>query len=87
MESRAFIKAATSLIAKIGEVRTMEGIVSPAETRSQRENVQKEISSLFSGLQNPTLPSAYKLRDAAQEEGYALNPKIMQQLAHFENLV
>lgn len=49
--------------------------------------VQKELSQMFSGLQNPTLPSAYRLRDAALANGYAVHPQMLQKLAQFEDLV
>lgn len=41
---------------------------------------------MFIGLQNPTLPSAYRLRDAAIAAGYTVPEKVKQTLAFFDNL-
>ena len=84
MESRAFIKAAATLIGKIDDSRYT--IASQDDLRAQREAIQKEVGQLFGGLQNPTLPSAYRLRDAAVRAGYHVTPLVMQRLQQFENL-
>lgn len=76
MESRAFIKAAADLITKI-----------EAAGDDQRDAVQKDVNVLFGGLTNPTLPSAYRLRDAAVAAGYTVKPEVLHRLAQFENLV
>jgi len=75
MESRAFIKHAATLIEKIN--------ANPAATVDDETGnaVQKEINQLFSGLHNPTLPSAYRLRDAAQAAGYSVSGPVLQRLA------
>ena len=80
MESRAFIKHAATLIEKIE--------ANPAHNVNDdtAQSVQKEINQLFSGLHNPTLPSAYRLRDAAQAAGYSVASGVLQRLAQFENL-
>lgn len=79
MESRAFIRNVAVLIPKIEEV----GQGGDEETRA---GLQKEITQLFTGLMNPTLPSAYRLRDTAQAAGFSVNPQVLQRLAQFENL-
>lgn len=75
MQSMAFIKAAGELINKIEQ--------SPG---GSDDTVQREISQLFSGLQNPTLPSAFRLRDTAQANGYTVDGRVLQRLAQFDNL-
>jgi len=84
MESRAFIKAAAALIEKIEVAR--DTLSTGDEQRATRDNLQKEANQLFGGLQNPTLPSAYRLRDVALRNGYAVDPKVQHRLAQFENL-
>lgn len=84
MESRAFIKAAAALIEKIEIAR--DTLSTGDEQRATRDNLQKEVTALFNGLLNPTLPSAYRLRDVALRNGYAVDPKVQHRLAQFENL-
>lgn len=84
MESRAFIKAAGTLISKVNTNRHLIGTA--VELHTQREAVQKEITQLFSGLQNPTLPSAYRLRDTALRNGFLVDAKVQQNLAKYENI-
>jgi len=84
MESRSFIKAAAALMLKI---RTgVSPLASPEEEQQHHSGVQKELNQLFGGLGNPTLPSAYRLRDLALEEGYAVDPRVLQRLSQFEYL-
>ena len=82
MESRAFISAAKTLITKIEDNRNTIGTAE--ELREQREAVQKEVSQLFVGLQNPTLPSAFKLRDVALRNGFSVSPLTLNRLAQFD---
>lgn len=82
MESRAFIRAAGELIVKINE--TQRALVSADEHRATREFLQREITSVFTGLQNPTLPSAYKLRDAALRAGYQVSSLVLQKIMQAE---
>ena len=84
MESRSFIKAAGTLISKINTNRHLIGTA--VELHTQREAVQKEVTQLFSGLQNPTLPSAYRLRDTALRNGFLVDAKVQQNLAKYENI-
>jgi len=84
MESRKFIKDAAALIEKITLLQNV--ISTPDELRQQRDATQKEINQLFGGLQNPTLPSAYRLRDAAQRAGYFVNPGMLTRLRDHEYL-
>jgi hypothetical protein len=84
MESRAFIRTAAAVIAKIEAGQQTIGTAE--ELRTQREGVQKEINLAFSGLQNPTLPSATKLRDTAVRAGYQVNPLIQQKIQQAESV-
>lgn len=80
MESRAFIKLAAVLIEKVGNKP------SHSATQEEAQAMQKELNQAFVGLQNPTLPSAYKLRDAALAAGYNVSHQVQQRLAQFEHL-
>ena len=50
------------------------------------QNLQKRVNSLFSGLQNPTLPSAFRLRDAAYDAGLQVDGRVLQRLSQFEHM-
>jgi septation ring formation regulator EzrA len=76
MESRAFIKYAKQLVKKI-ELN---------EAEERRGDVQKEINQLFAGLQNPSLPSAYELRDVALKHGYNVDSKVQHRLTTLEHI-
>jgi len=84
MQSMAFIKYAKELITKINvgtsPMSTLE------EDRAWANGVQKELNSLFGGLQNPTLPSAFNLRDTALANGFQVDPRVLQRLASFEHI-
>lgn len=77
MESTAFIKAAAVVTGKIKDLAITSGISSYEEEAKAREAVQKELTQLFAGLKNPTLPSAFKLRDVAQAGGYSVDPRTL----------
>lgn len=84
MDSRIFIREATVLI---DDIKTFQvAFLSQEDEMIQGNALQKRIAGLFAGLQNPTLPSAYKLRDAAVGAGFAVDQKKMQLIASFENL-
>lgn len=80
MESRTFIRVANELIARIEAQRN----ASP--TYDERDALRQEIHRAFAALQNPTLPSAYRLRDAALAAGFTIKNDVMNRLAQFENL-
>ena len=82
MDSRLFIASAKPLIERI-TVNAM-GLATPEEQHERREASQKELNQLFAGLQNPTLPSAFKLRDTALRHGFYVNPKVLNELSRFE---
>lgn len=84
MESRGFIKEATVLIE---DIKTFQvSFLSSDDEMVQGTALQKRIANAFGGLQNPTLPSAYKLRDAALGAGFFVEPKRQHWLAQFETI-
>lgn len=85
METRKFIAAAAVLVQRIKDHALVEGIRSTEESREEGNVIQKEINSAFTGLQNPTLPSAYKLRDVALQHGFAVDPRVQHRLTQGES--
>jgi hypothetical protein len=83
MESRAFIRTAALLTERINIVNI--GHMSVEEEREQRSAIQRELNQLFGGMQNPTLPSAYKLRDLALACGYSVDPRVQGKLQQAES--
>ena len=87
MESRSFIKAATQLIKEIEDNRLVESVRDHSQGGPDpRVKIQREINRVFSTLQNPTLPSAYKLRDAAVANGYQVNRVVQEGIDQFNFL-
>lgn len=84
MESTTFIKEAKVLIDEIKVFSIVS--LSIEDEQSQGASLQRRINSLFSGLFNPTLPSAYKLRDTALEAGFFVDPKCQQWLGTLEHI-
>lgn len=85
MESRKFIAAAGLLMLAIKDTASTDGIIAPSETQDKVSENQRELNNLFSGLQNPTLPSAFKLRDLALEYGYTVPQRALDMLRPAEN--
>jgi hypothetical protein len=83
MESRVFIKTATALVQRIKDHALLAATVK--EDREEGEAIQKAVSAAFTGLQNPTLPSAYKLRDVALDNGFWVEPRIQHRLQQAES--
>jgi hypothetical protein len=78
MESRVFIRVATQLI---GEIEALvEACLPEAEAQVRGQTLQKDINAAFSGLQNPTLPTAEKLVIAAVNAGFTVNPAVQQRI-------
>jgi len=84
MESRSFIKQAKNLSRKL-ESATASAMGTAEEATKQREILQKELTQLFSGLQNPTLMAAADLRDVAIANGFTVEPKVQHQLTKGES--
>jgi hypothetical protein len=82
MESRTFIKTAGDLIADIGEFRN--ALLAHEDEIAQGTALQKRIDAAFTGLSNPTLPSAGKLVSVALDAGFGVNPAVRQRLADAE---
>lgn len=84
MESRAFIVEAQALIE---DIKTFQAAyLSPEDEMMQGNALQKRVNQSFAGLQNPTLPSAYKLRDVAAGAGFGIDPKRLHWLSQFETI-
>lgn len=85
MESRNFIRAAAQLTIRIKDLQLAEatGIIVSDDSRAE---VQKDITQVFVGLQNPTLPSAGKLCDLAWQSGYQVDPKVQHRLQQAESM-
>ena len=84
MDSRVFISEAKVLIDDIKAFQV--AYLSPEDEMAQGTALQKRVNQAFLGLQNPTLPSAYKLRDVAMGAGFFVEPKRQHWLASFENI-
>jgi hypothetical protein len=84
MESRSFIREAAVLIE---DIKTFEAaFLAPEDEQAQGTALQKRTNALFGGLQNPSLPSAYKLRDACAKVGLFVDPRVLHRIASFENI-
>lgn len=84
MDSRKFIKDAAPLIE---EIEANQQSLASQEVRGQkRDGLQGEINRLFGTLYNPTLPSAFRLRDVALRAGYQVNPEVLRRLRDHEFL-
>jgi len=83
MESRNFIRQAADLVRRIKDLQLAESInVAPIQDSFQ--NIQKDLTATYTGLQNPTLPSAYKLRDVALDAGYSIDPRVLNRIQQAE---
>lgn len=84
MESRYFIAQANLLIKRIRDNELVASIRDSVGGPDVRQQTQKDIYLLFASLQNPTLPTAYRLRDVAFEHGYAVDPRVLNRLDQFD---
>lgn len=84
MESRNFIRVATNLRKEIADFA--KAALTPEETQALGQALQKDISAAFQGLQNPTLPSAEKLRDEAVAAGFTVNPLVSQRITQAQHV-
>ena len=76
MESRAFIREAKALIE---DIKT-HAAASEADQAQAVDAIQTRVNSLFSGLQNPSLPSALDLRDVAVAAGLKVAASVQHKL-------
>jgi hypothetical protein len=79
IESRHFIRQAADLQRRIKDLALAENL-GVETSQDSRQQILKDLTQTFTGLQNPTLPSAYKLRDAALQAGYTIDPKILHRI-------
>jgi hypothetical protein len=82
MESRVFIKAADQMIERIADFQGNFG--TSDELRAKREVIQRDLTALFAGLYNPTLPTAFRLRDVAQRAGFSIDTRVLNNLSRFD---
>lgn len=82
MHSQSFIKAAGSLIERIRLADIGSDTID--EENAKRDAIQKDINQMFSGLQNPTLPSASRLREVALANGFSVDQRVQQRLDQAE---
>jgi hypothetical protein len=83
MQSVAFIREVANVIREIDDFELAKslGVDSNPDTGP---NLQKRVSSLLGSLQNPSLPSAYKLKNKALEVGMFVDNGVIQRIAQFE---
>jgi len=84
VESRTFIKLAGELITEIGDFKV--AFLSVEDELAKGTSLQKQIANAFTGLQNPTLPSAGKLCAAALDAGFQVDPKVQQRIWQAEQV-
>lgn len=89
MESRAFIREVSNVIREIADYKLAknlgvlgDGVTVPDSNFEQK--LQKKITQLFSEMTNPTLPSAYKLREVAISNGFHVDSRVSQKLDQHE---
>jgi len=83
MESRAFIKAAGELITEINEFKN--AVLSHEDEVAKGTAIQKQIKTVFTGLMNPTLPSAGKLCETALAAGFQVDHLAQQKIQQAES--
>ena len=83
MDSRVFIKQAAELTRRISDLRLAE-LTNIQVEQDSHQAVQKDLTAAYAGLQNPTLPSAYRLRDVALNAGYTIDPRVLHRIAQAE---
>lgn len=54
------------------------------EDAEQGNDLQKRVNSIFTGLQNPTLPSAGKLCREAIDSGFQVDQKVINRIIQHE---
>lgn len=84
MESRLFIKTAAALITRIKDY-SLASAVGLEPSRAEGEEIQKQINQAFTGLQNPTLPSAGKLIAEATSAGFTVDPRVLHRVNQAES--
>lgn len=83
MNSVTFIREAGQLIKEVRDFQVVADFQDYEERMRNAASLQKRVTNLFSGLQNPSLPSAFRLRDAAINAGMQVDSRVIQRLAQF----
>lgn len=83
MESVTFIKGAKVLVEDVKHFA--DSYLDQDAEQVQGMALQRRINELFAGLYNPTLPSAFKLRDVSLNAGFFVDPKALNALAQFDS--
>lgn len=86
MESRSFIREAKLLMVDIDNHIALRLTRTSDELHTEFTDLQKRINNLYSGLQNPSLPSAFNLRDKAVASGFTVDNKAQHKMAQFEDI-
>lgn len=73
MDSRIFIKEANALVNDIKSFQA--SILMPEDELEQGTVLQRRITNMLSGLQNPSLLAAMSLKDAALGAGFQVDFK------------
>ena len=76
MESRVFIKKATDLAIRINLPLPFDQV----QEQQAKTGIQRDLDALFSGLQNPSLPSASRLANDAQAKGYNIESRVLNRI-------
>lgn len=84
MQSKTFITEARQLINDLDNFKVRLSFMGYEEENQTRRSLQRRVNQLFAQLQNPTLPSAYKLRDAAYDAGLEVDRVVRHRLSAME---
>jgi hypothetical protein len=77
MQSQVFIKLVPDMITRMETAGPED---------SSRDQIQKDLTALVVGLQNPSLPSASRLRDAALRNGFFISPQKREFISYGEGM-
>lgn len=77
MESRNFITEASQVIRQLKKMDRYGGY------SDDTGQLQRRIDQLLSALQNPTLPSAFNLMEAALSAGFTVDRRHQQRIRQF----
>lgn len=86
MQTLFFIKEANVLINDLKEFMDRRSYMPYAEEHRIGNILNRRVGQLFAQLQNPTIPTAYRLRDVAEDAGMEVDRNVRSRLSQFENL-
>lgn len=84
MNSLTFIKEANVLISDIKQAVQRRAAMSYTDEIRIFNGLQKRVNTMFSQMQNPSLPCAYKLRDAAYAAELEVDRIARNRIAQFD---